>query len=466
MGWQDPAGGRLTPTHGLPIDEDLGYGVSTTITSQSSRQSQTPSPSFGHRIRQFGRSKPEPIESRPAWNGAGGRQALVEPVRENKNVAPLNIPPKSSRRAERTQDTQAHRNTPTNPQGAETAPGSSAGATVRKVVPSRSGQTPEPKLAGTEPATHNAAQHAQAYPSPPTHSSPAPQASGPSNTPPAPLAIPDPGKAIKRKPPPAGQAQAPSHTVHPSTSSSIYSTQPDGLGLTTSPHPITTTSPNPPASDEGWVQPSSRFSITTYATSVAGSPRQCQEEDRPPVPEVPSVMDRRRPVGGIDSPEATGDEPLVISLKSASVSSPITGLERERGHPPRAAADIKKSERSASISSTSKALPPAPPEMVESKDRVVLLNAKLEGLAHRRNNINRSIKQMTELMPADRLLESAEVMQKREEEKKKVEKLREELAEIQQQEYDLGLKLHRAYKRQDRDADYESGTLWVRRFTE
>lgn len=104
--------------------------------------------------------------------------------------------------------------------------------------------------------------------------------------------------------------------------------------------------------------------------------------------------------------------------------------------------------------------------MVESKDRVVLLNAKLEGLAHRRNNINRSIKQMTELMPADRLLESAEVMQKREEEKKKVEKLREELAEIQQQEYDLGLKLHRAYKRQDRDADYESGTLWVRRFTE
>ena len=104
--------------------------------------------------------------------------------------------------------------------------------------------------------------------------------------------------------------------------------------------------------------------------------------------------------------------------------------------------------------------------MVESKDRVVVLNAKLEALAHRRNNITRSIKQMTELMPADRLMESAEVLRKREEEKKKVENLKEELAEIQQQEYDLGLKLHRAYKRQEREAGYESGTLWVRRFTE
>lgn len=103
--------------------------------------------------------------------------------------------------------------------------------------------------------------------------------------------------------------------------------------------------------------------------------------------------------------------------------------------------------------------------MVDTKDRVVWLNAKIAGLTHRRNNITKSIKQMTELMPADKLIQSEEVLRKREDEKKKVENLKAELAEIQQQEYDLGLKLHRAYKRQERDANYESGTLWVRRVT-
>jgi hypothetical protein len=70
---------------------------------------------------------------------------------------------------------------------------------------------------------------------------------------------------------------------------------------------------------------------------------------------------------------------------------------------------------------------------------------------------------MTELMPRDNLMASAEVLRKREIEKQKVEGLKKELAEIQLEEYDLGLKLHRAYKRLNRGADYEPTTLWVRR---
>ena len=120
-------------------------------------------------------------------------------------------------------------------------------------------------------------------------------------------------------------------------------------------------------------------------------------------------------------------------------------------------------DRSLSVSSLGKALPPAPPEMVENGDRIEMMQAKLSGLSHRRNNINMSIKQMTELMPADRLIQSSAVLRKREEEKQKVERLKEELAEIQQEEYDLGLKLYRAYKRQDRESEFESGKLWVRR---
>jgi hypothetical protein len=73
---------------------------------------------------------------------------------------------------------------------------------------------------------------------------------------------------------------------------------------------------------------------------------------------------------------------------------------------------------------------------------------------------------MTELMPTDSILNSQEVVTKREMEKKIVERLRNELAEVQREEYDLGLKLHRAYKRMDREVGSEGTTaLWVRRVT-
>lgn len=111
-----------------------------------------------------------------------------------------------------------------------------------------------------------------------------------------------------------------------------------------------------------------------------------------------------------------------------------------------------------------KTLPTPPPE-TSARDRVTMINAQLSSLGNRRININRSIKQMTELMPTDSIMDSADVVYKREMEKRKVEALRLELTEVQKEEYELGLKLHRAYKRMDRDADYEPTTLWVRRVT-
>ena len=118
----------------------------------------------------------------------------------------------------------------------------------------------------------------------------------------------------------------------------------------------------------------------------------------------------------------------------------------------------------ASTESSDKVLPLAPPEE-SARDRVSQLNAQLKSLGNRRININQAIRQMTELMPTDHLLASDAVIAKREAEKRKVEVLRDELAEVQREEYELGLKLHRAYKRMDRDASYEPTTLWVRRVT-
>ena len=69
---------------------------------------------------------------------------------------------------------------------------------------------------------------------------------------------------------------------------------------------------------------------------------------------------------------------------------------------------------------------------------------------------------MTELMPTDRVVANDEVRKKREEEKRKVEMLRVEEADVRREEHDIGLRLHRAWKRRDKDAVYEPTGLWVR----
>lgn len=72
---------------------------------------------------------------------------------------------------------------------------------------------------------------------------------------------------------------------------------------------------------------------------------------------------------------------------------------------------------------------------------------------------------MTELMPTDSVVASDQVRRKREMEKMKVERLRIEEADVRREEHEVGLKLHRAWKRRDKDAVFEPTGLWVRRVT-
>jgi hypothetical protein len=187
-----------------------------------------------------------------------------------------------------------------------------------------------------------------------------------------------------------------------------------------------------------------------------------------PPEQFSSVMERSRPVpasDNVDSKVGSGN-PIVISMKTSY--SPEAEVEADTQAEPENGAMMQMAgliDERASILSSSKALPPAPPELSAVNDRVAFLNARLGSLANRRVNINRSIKQMTELMPTDNLMASAEVLRKREVEKQKVEVLKQELSEVQQEEYELGIKLHRAYKRLDKDGEWEPTTLWVRRVT-
>ncbi|SCO79733.1 uncharacterized protein FRV6_03946 [Fusarium oxysporum] len=403
------------------------FGLTTVVTGPQRTTSGNPSPSLGQRIRKFARAKPEPVNTRPPWNGASGRAPMVDPVRDDLTVAPLSLQRRVSKRVGLGRGP-----SPETPSG-------NAG-TSRRLLPSRSTQnlneaykTPSPEL-----IFHS-------YPSPPNTGSPPSQptithaAAAPMLNP---NMVPDQLKAVKRKPSPS------SHNPHTSWSSSVYSAMTEDTLRGNKPV-INSIEPGSQSTPEDpWVQPTSRFSVTTCNTAAAAeTPRLSDNEGQASPPDTPkqqpSVMDRRRPVPGGDNFRRASNVPIIISMKSASPSN----------------------DRPASIISTDKALPPAPPEMQSANDRVAYLTARLDSLAHRRNNINKSIKQMTELMPTDRLLSNTDVIRKRESEKKKVEGLKEELAEIQREEHDLGLKLYRANKRLEREAAFEPSSLWVRRVT-
>ncbi|OBR15126.1 hypothetical protein CH63R_00306 [Colletotrichum higginsianum IMI 349063] len=487
------------------------------------------------------------LDERPPWRGASGRTPIVNPVRDTKPATPLNILPKSTRRAAvgpRLPIAGVNSPlSPVSPSNSETSPRSRT-PTIRTVINAPRQLTASPSPSSAPAVTRTPPPAQSAYPSPPNsgagvqspplHATPEATAAvtnvATRQRPPLPgLGLPASPNAhlgqdrtIRRKPPPANNdttitttnnnsssSSRNAHALHapkPSYSSSVYSDLTIQAPSTREKSPAAVTQPatsrpaatrpaaTQPAStqpaatqpNEPWAQPPSRFSDTTYAASSPDTPRASADTNRPPVPTLPTpphqadgVMNRKRPpVLKSTSPSINPDEPFVISMSSPYMSGAFT----EDTSPPAARTQLpsqkqpllprtssaslfSNSSRPDSLWSTSKALPPPPTELSMVNDRVGYLNARLESLGNRRININQAIKQMTELMPTDSILASEAVLRKREAEKRKVEALKLELSEVQREEYEIGLKLHRAYKRMDRNAEYEPTTLWVRRVT-
>ncbi|KAM3510424.1 hypothetical protein MY10362_000048 [Beauveria mimosiformis] len=275
---------------------------------------------------------------------------------------------------------------------------------------------------------------------------------------------------IKRKPPPGVHVDKISNNAHPLISAHVDRNSNHAHPLASSPiyennmpKPPTPESPSAPHQRrDAWAQPASRFSMTSYATTVGGvtsvdsSPAigmQLPTSSFSPFDETLSRPEHLRSVS--DAPFAIRSA-LNSRPDSTASSNPIS-----TSAVPGSGAAVSTPRRS-SLSSMSKPLPPAPPE-VSASDRVTHLTAQLDGLANRRLNIDRCIKQMTEQMPIDHLLNSDEVLRRRELERKKIDGLKAELAEIQREQHELGLMLHRAHKRQNKEAVYEPTCLWVRR---
>lgn len=211
----------------------------------------------------------------------------------------------------------------------------------------------------------------------------------------------------------------------------------------------------PQKEDKPYVQPDSRFSVTTYAPSEAPNSDSRESTGHPfPTPDLNPLVNRTHPRYAEPSrcPSMTGS---VISRKAVGGGDALSPLSSVPAH--------IMAEKPPS-SNVAKDLPMSPAE-AESRDLITSLQAQLDDLAHRRANITKGIRQMTQLMPKDSVMLAEDVRRKREAEKRKVARLTLEEADIKREEHELGLKLHRAWKRQDKASEFESTGLWVRRVT-
>lgn len=181
--------------------------------------------------------------------------------------------------------------------------------------------------------------------------------------------------------------------------------------------------------------PSSRFSWTTqdsHGTFRTAAQSEAVDDQmtaaRSPSP-PPSIMSRRRPIPGSNA--------SVHTVKRKPVPSD---------------ADLPSS------SGPGKQLPLVPPEL-ESVDIITALEAQLEEIGNRRINLQRLINSLKDLQPQNPVVQD---LTRRRQDRRKLESLERELAEVRSKEHQVGLRLHRAWKRRDQEAP--TG-LWIRRVT-
>ncbi|KAL4743383.1 hypothetical protein BDV11DRAFT_109054 [Aspergillus similis] len=220
---------------------------------------------------------------------------------------------------------------------------------------------------------------------------------------------------------------------------SVSSTTPPRVDIVSSPD-LSASLTDLTLADDDYNEPTSRFSVTTCNTTEAESVTPSPRNSITPSP----------PASVIDT--------------ASQLSTDTTRSIMSRSRPvPSAVAPGKRPARKPTPSEISnKALPPNPAEMTP-QGRIDMLEAKRNELVRRKANINTMINELTQVIQPSSI---AYDMAAREEVKKTVASLHSELADIQKEEHDVGLKLLRAWKKRDDNDFYgSSSSLWVKRVT-
>ena len=408
----------------------------------------------------WGRAPPpvaaDPLDNPPApkepWRGASGREAIVAPVKNNAaaRAGPLKHPQRNVSKMDPVQD-RARTKSPE----------------VEHTIPRKAPETATPQVSQRTYATQ-----------PKTNPSPKPDLSirvVPSQEeikPVAPLKVRSPRVRSPAEAENIASLQSPFHTPHssqPKVTNDLNAniSQERSIG----PKQLSVDPPQPVRAPGGDIskranetsqqhatshlkhEPVSQLSWTTYATSANDSPDSLGPTllDSSPVPPLPSMSSplvmRKRPVSTapnnlpFSNPEAVGSRASIISRK------PVP-LDRMRA--------------ASGMSSASKSLPPTPIEM-QAGDKISTLEARLEDLSMRRRNNRKIIREMQEGLKKNAIVYTT---RKRMEVEKQIRNLEEELTDISREEHEVGLQLHRAQRKRDREDCYENPTgLWIKRVT-
>jgi hypothetical protein len=120
------------------------------------------------------------------------------------------------------------------------------------------------------------------------------------------------------------------------------------------------------------------------------------------------------------------------------------------------------SSPSSTYSNTTKALP-LPPTSLSAESHIAVLESQIEDLRIRRCNVYRLLNDLNNAAPPNPLVTDFKRARLVEARKRVFE---EELSEIKREEHDVGLKLHRAWRRREREDPGQGGSaIWVRRVT-
>jgi hypothetical protein len=386
--------------------------------------------SLAERAARFG-GKGLSIETkpRPEWKGASGRATLVQPVQDKPAQQPFKIPRKTMNRTlspvlsddsggstpvSTTLRKESIKADTQNVSTSHTTPEIEDEPEIKPIVPLKAGNN-SPRGSLGSPASTSQPMHP--YPSPVT----------PGSKHETPISISNVG---------VGSSPEPNHNIQ-GDDSPKYQPRPSV---------DTVTSSRKSKDEPGAV---SRFSWTTYATNTT-----YQHSPPPtPPPPVPAITDSSPVVQ-----QAAAFHPRKSSLDTRTFGSPMARKPVPRSSSP---ADSQRTRLSVATTGTSKALPRPPPE-VESSDHVTILQAQMDDLMIRRNNVQRLIRDLYKFEPQNPMLSD---IKSRKETQRKIKEFQDELADIANAEHDVGLRLHRAHKRRERDAIEEPTTFWIRRVT-
>lgn len=227
-------------------------------------------------------------------------------------------------------------------------------------------------------------------------------------------------------------------------------------------------------------EPDTTSSWNTYATSTI--------EDENQIPSSPIARDlySSSPVPMAQSSFAHVPEPIILRKRVAANNSGARSYDNYGGISPFSNISARKSStnilrkavgsdsstldrngkpRAVSLTShmsTTKSLPPTPVEM-QAADKVGSLQARLDDLTRRKRNLNKIILELQDSLKKNAIIYDA---RKRKEVDKMITNLQMEIQDVNNEEHDVQLKLHRVQKRRDKEDFYEKPTgLWIKRVT-